>query len=468
MDFGKQIIHSTFAHQYKRQVMIIDRRKYTTIEKDSSVALYHVESKTLIYYESDELNSEYRIKDGTKEIGPSAFYMAANLTKVILPASIEHISSSAFYECRNLKTVVLNEGLVNIDNYAFKYCDSLEKVEIPASVSQLGFGVFNGCNKLKKVLIHSENKYFQAANKFIYSKDESLIITYLHSQKRNKITVPEGTIEIGQSAFCDCDSLEEIILPKSIRIIHKRAFENCYNLKQINLPEGLEIIEDSAFHGTALQSIHIPATAHKIGNEVFAYCSSLERITVSSNNRLYQSLKGILISKTNRLIGYPSGTNNSAYQIPDCINSIANGAFTGTQKLQKITFNNRIKNIPDFCFSGCSDLKEVVLTPKLKKIGKCAFEYCVEIVSVTLPDQLEVIDDSAFFFCNKLNSLNIPSKLKKLGENALFETNNINFTINSQHPIFKIIDGDIYEKRIDAYEKNLSSNYKPDNESNPF
>lgn len=306
----------------------------------------------------------------------------------------------------------------------------------------------------------SSGGYYQANNKtLVYYESDALSSAY---------HVQEGTIEIGEKAFSGVGNLKKIILPDSIRIIRKMAFENCNELKHITLPERLEIIEESTFHRTALESIHIPASVRKIGKAVFAYCSNLKRITVNSTNPFYRSIDGVLVSKSNHLISYPSGYENVTYQIPDTIVRVAEEAFIGTTQLQKIIFNNQIKHIRKFAFAGCSALKEIVLPQALKKIGKGAFIYCLEIENITLPDGIEIIEDSAFYYCNKLKKINIPLSLIKIGKDAFTDTSNIDFIIDDHHPRFRIIDGEIFEKRSDVYEKDLHRGDLEDMEKDPF
>lgn len=47
--------------------------------------------------------------------------------------------------------------------------------------------------------------------------------------------VPDGVVEIGKCAFCNCKSLEEIKLPESVAVIRYGAFGDCSNLKKKRL-----------------------------------------------------------------------------------------------------------------------------------------------------------------------------------------------------------------------------------------
>ena len=61
-----------------------------------------------------------------------------------------------------------------------------------------------------------------------------------------KVIVGDHIKAIIYGAFASCESLEEVVLPKSI-IIGAAAFSGCTNLKRINFPYEQNIIEHSTF-----------------------------------------------------------------------------------------------------------------------------------------------------------------------------------------------------------------------------
>lgn len=46
--------------------------------------------------------------------------------------------------------------------------------------------------------------------------------------------IPDGCTKICKNAFEGCETLEEIVLPTSIKYIGKGAFKDCHNLKRVN------------------------------------------------------------------------------------------------------------------------------------------------------------------------------------------------------------------------------------------
>ena len=53
---------------------------------------------------------------------------------------------------------------------------------------------------------------------------------------------------IGDSAFLDCRSLSEIVIPSSVTSIGKYAFSSCDSLSEIVIPPSVTSIGDRAFY----------------------------------------------------------------------------------------------------------------------------------------------------------------------------------------------------------------------------
>jgi hypothetical protein len=53
---------------------------------------------------------------------------------------------------------------------------------------------------------------------------------------------------IGVGAFCRCNLLQSINIPRYVRVIEKGAFETCHGLMTADLGEGLELIGAGAFN----------------------------------------------------------------------------------------------------------------------------------------------------------------------------------------------------------------------------
>lgn len=88
------------------------------------------------------------------------------------------------------------------------------------------------------------------------------------------VVIPEGTVEIGKSAFYGINSLSSVSFPSSLKKIDDLAFANLSNWKSVELNDGLEFIGNSAFLNTNAivnKTLEIPASVKYIGPGAFYF-----------------------------------------------------------------------------------------------------------------------------------------------------------------------------------------------------
>ena len=85
---------------------------------------------------SDEIPTEYTIREGTITIGAYVFAWCAALTSVEIPDSVTTIGYSAFRGCAALTTVEIGDSVTTIGDSAFAYCDALTTVYYTGSEEQ--------------------------------------------------------------------------------------------------------------------------------------------------------------------------------------------------------------------------------------------------------------------------------------------------------------------------------------------
>ncbi len=110
------------------------------------------------------------------------------------------------------------------------------------------------------------------------------------------LTVPntiddEPVLQVGEGAFTNCSSLEEIILPANLIEIEDYAFFFCTSLRGIYIPESVVRIGRSAFEGcTALEAICIHSSVQSIDEDAFSGCDKLHYILFGGTIAQWQAL----------------------------------------------------------------------------------------------------------------------------------------------------------------------------------
>ena len=146
---------------------------------------------------------------------------------------------------------------------------TLTSITIPEGVVSLGgsaFAMMGEGETLTEVIL--PNSLTELGDGAFYNCDNLVRVTL-----GNSLTV------LGQQTFCDCDALPTVTLPDSITIIEQRAFEGCDALTTISLPANLTTIQDRAFRDCeALTSITIRGSLTTIGKEAFVGCQNLANV----------------------------------------------------------------------------------------------------------------------------------------------------------------------------------------------
>ena len=241
------------------------------------------------------LSGSYTVKPGTTVIGAGAFREADTLTEVVIPDSVKFIGHSAFIDCDKLVKVTLPKGLERIEEYTFAWCWSLKNVNIPESVNYIGNFAFLNCTSLENIVL------------------------------------PPSLSRIDEYVFTNCASLDGINIPEGVTRIEYGAFWGCGGIDSVTIPDTVTYIGFEAFAGSGLKSVYIPASVEKIEDDAFDDCYSLEKITVSPENRNYASDgSGALFTKDMRtLIMLPDGTKITEYTIPDGVYTVYPWAING-------------------------------------------------------------------------------------------------------------------------------------------
>lgn len=238
-------LHIPFGMKTTAQKYIEDTKK----EFEEHGYYYDEPSELFEYAVIDNLIVE--VLDGSKNTltvkGLSNQYVSKD---IVIPSSahikgkyyrIARIEPNAFYNITFLNSIKISDGISSIGAHAFSYCSSLKKVEFPASLTEIEGELFYDCNNLESIFVDFDNPKFLSVNGVLYTKDHKKIVAYPNAKGKD-YKIIEGTEYIQNFAFKSCVDLENLRLPKSIRVIGDNVFYGCDKLKNVVIPDGLEKI----------------------------------------------------------------------------------------------------------------------------------------------------------------------------------------------------------------------------------
>ena len=223
--------------------------------------------------------------------------------------------------------------------------------------------------------------------------DGTIKITDCDESASGKLEIPaeidgKPVTGIGNSAFSDCTSLSEIVIPDSVTSIGDYAFSGCTNLSEITIPESVTSIGGYAFYETP-----------------WLEAKQKENPLVIVNHILVDGTKC-----------------TGSVVIPDGVTSIGDFAFSDCESLSEITIPESVTSIGDFAFSGCKSLSEITIPESVTSIGGYAFEDTPWLEAKQKESPLVVvnhilIDGSAY----QDKDLTIPDSVEKIADYAFIE-----------------------------------------------
>lgn len=354
-------------------------------------------------FKNCNLLTSVKLPKSLKMLGDDAFGSCVRLTEVWIPKSLEkcgyefssdhilEVDKGPFIDCDNLKTVEFEEGTNIIADELFANCKGLEKIEIPDTVTEIESSAFVNCVNLREI---------------IFAKENNLEL-------------------IGSLAFKGCIGLTSADIPDSVKRIETYAFSECSALKDVKLSK-VEALGGGAFYDCdSLESIVIPKTLLKVPSSVtigatnaqfvFSECDRLKNITFEDG--LTEIADGLL---------YKCQMVESIV-LPDSVTLIGSKAFYKCSALREIKLSAQLEEIETKAFEGCSALTDMKFPESLKKIGNYTFRDCISLKNVDL-SKLEEIGGGAFYNCDSLESIEIPRTLVKTSSAELGYTDRLIFT----------------------------------------
>ena len=347
---------------------------------------------------------EVTIPKGILTVSNSAFEGCSGLTDVTIAAKT--INAKAFAECKNLKAVKMEEGVTTIQGMAFANTQ-ISAVTIPSTLTTAG--------TTKEGTI--EKGPFAGT-----------MIATVHGQTEDSTEAQEGatilpeTKKIPDNLFLDCTSIIDVQIPETVTEIGQKAFKDASSVENVTFAvntetgkvKGVEKIGISAFDGcSSLQELVLPETVTEVLQGAFANEGALVKADMSRAASLKKWDKE----------SFKGDTALAEVVLPTAggITAIPDGAFEGCTSLtgENLKIPKNIVTITANAFKE-SGLKKLYIPNQVTTIGTSAFEACKNLEDVHISNNISVISQSTFKNCEKLEKIEIPVKVDQIGTNAFY------------------------------------------------
>ena len=208
--------------------------------------------------------------------------------------------------------------------------------------------------------------------------------------------------ETSKQWYIGDSTVTKVIIPEGVEKIGAYAFANLTGLEEVVLPSTMEAIEYGAFYG----------------------CTSLTKITFSSENNL-------------KIVNQSAFENCNLEGILDlssvCV--ISDYAFAGNQRLEGITTSDALLSIGEYAFAGCKKLADVTITAPKVKYGAYAFTGCEALNEFYV--NAAVLPEGMFYEAENLEKVTVGPDVNDIGEFAFRDTEVSTFEVQSGNKAYK-------------------------------
>ncbi len=312
-------------------------------------------------------------------------------------------------------TVTVKNGTYAINENAFYNQKNMVEIIVPDSVERIGYNAFYGTEWF------NDKPYYEPVyiGKVLYFYNfpwrpvEDYDIT-------DELVIPEGIVSISSAAFSGHCTFKNIVLPDSLEHIGDQAFAQCYYLEKItvNQNSSLKHIEDAAFFEcNNLTAPDFPKSLERIGINAFLFCEKLENISIPSSVKDI----GLTAFEPNTLETFVVDSDSPYYCTDEngiLYSKDKTTVFASYQKItvEEIILPDTVKKIGAQAFVT-SPAKRFVLPDSVKEIGFEAFgESSVE--SINIPYGVKRINDYSFNSCMKIKEIEIPKTVEFIDSKA--------------------------------------------------
>ena len=210
-----------------------------------------------LFYRCNTKEQSLVIPDNTKSFDEYAFAnLRTNLTEIITPRQLTRTTMRSLDD--KLKRYIITKPFNKFDIIGTQCLKSLEFIEFQV-----------------------KSEKYCTIDGVLFSADKKRLLLYPPGKPDKIYHIPNGVVSIHVSAFQNCNYLEEVYMPKSVRKLGQGAFYHCEKLKIVHfsdsisdIPDTTDLMQNGVFEGCKNLSndIQFPKNLRHIGSYAFFEC----------------------------------------------------------------------------------------------------------------------------------------------------------------------------------------------------
>lgn len=186
----------------------------------------------------------------------------------------------------------------------------------------------------------------------------------------------------------------------TLYLVTKRAFCNCNELEEVIIPEGIERIGEEAFAGCRrLERFHIPSTIWCVGKDVLKDTAFYANRNNWTDQGLYCDGWALAVKREVR----------GDFTVQEGTVGIADSAFVGCKYLRSVSMPESIEFIGTEVFADCGGLEQIYFPKEVNRYGSQVLKGCTALLHIDLPHGVKVLE--GFENNQTLESISIPDSV---------------------------------------------------------
>ena len=381
--------------------------------------------KQLVYCPENRTGT-IAIPSTVASIGEMAFYQCKKIVGVSIHGFVSSIGKSAFEECTGLTSVTFtgreSDDPMDIATRAFYKCTGLTSIELPANLGTLSEYAFGATSALTDVTVNV------GANAIL----------------KEKAFGTEPSTTTSPSLFY----VTTVVIGENVPIFPVAGVFGAERLANLDASKAKNYYSDE--YGVLYNRVEAEVEGETVNvpTEVL-FCP----MTLSAEYKMPKTITTIGA-------GVFNGKLFTSIEIAENVTSIGDNAFANCKYLEKVTFVNADAAITETnglsigasAFEACERLATVTLPVRLKTVGTAAFKGCKTFAGkVTLPANVTSVGAGAFLNCAAI------TEVEALGAKTDFATNSENFYVqnkNTAHEFMGLFEGCSSLTKITVAESN--------------